>query len=159
AKQLDVPLDKPLTQLSSGMKRKVALITALIPNVPLIVLDEPTSALDPTMRGQLLDQLAAAPARGQAVLFSAPVFAAVERVCDRVAILRQGKLVHVQEMSELRAGRFVRAKFTTPPAAGPDGAPFTIADGAVELEYRGPLPALLAWLGAHQPTDVRIEPL
>src|SRR5205085_10992859 len=57
AKQLDIPLDKPLTQLSSGMKRKVALIATLLPKVPLIVLDEPTSALDPTMRGQLLDQL------------------------------------------------------------------------------------------------------
>ncbi|MBO0697262.1 MAG: ABC transporter ATP-binding protein [Zavarzinella sp.] len=159
AKQLDIPLDKPLTQLSSGMKRKVALITALIPNVPLIILDEPTSALDPTMRGQLLDQLVAARARGQAVLFSSHVLAEVERVCDRVAILRQGKLVHLQEMFELREGRFVRAKFTTPPATGPDNSPLRVADGSAELEYRGPLPALLAWLNAHQPTDVRIEPL
>jgi ABC-2 type transport system ATP-binding protein len=159
AKQLDVPLDKPLTQLSSGMKRKVALLSALLPKVPLIVLDEPTSALDPTMRGQLLDQLAAARSRGQGVLFSSHVLAEVERVCDRVAILRRGQLVHVQEMSTLREGRFVRAKFAAPPAAGPDGSPVTASDGAVELEYRGPLPALLGWLNAHQPTDVRIEPL
>ncbi|HKB05073.1 MAG TPA: ABC transporter ATP-binding protein [Gemmataceae bacterium] len=159
AKQLDVPLEKPLTQLSSGMKRKVALLSALLPKVPLIVLDEPTSALDPTMRGQLLDQLAAARSRGQSVLFSSHVLAEVERVCDRVAVLRRGKLVHLQEMAELREGRHVRAKFPTPPAAGPDGSPLMAADGAVELEYRGPLPELLAWLTAHQPTDVRIEPL
>lgn len=159
AKQLDVPLDKPLTQLSSGMKRKVALLSALLPKVPLIVLDEPTSALDPTMRGQLLDQLAAARTRGQAVLFSSHVLAEVERVCDRVAVLRQGKLAHVQEMAALREGRFVRAKFPTPPPAGPDGAPLSAADGVVELEYRGPLPDLLGWLNQHAPTDVRIEPL
>ena len=159
AKQLDVPLGKPLTQLSSGMKRKVALLSALLPQVPLIVLDEPTSALDPTMRGQLLDQLAAARSRGQTVLFSSHVLAEVERVCDRVAVLRRGRLVHLQEMAELREGRLVRAKFTTPPATGPDGSPLAMADGAVELEYRGPLPALLGWLSAHQPTDVRIEPL
>jgi beta-exotoxin I transport system ATP-binding protein len=159
AKQLDVPLDKPLTQLSSGMKRKVALLSALLPKVPLIVLDEPTSALDPTMRGQLLDELAAARSRGQAVLFSSHVLAEVERVCDRVAVLRRGKLVHLQEMSELREGRLVRAKFAAPPAAGPDGSPLTSPDGAVELEYRGPLPALLGWLNDHSPTDVRIEPL
>jgi ABC-2 type transport system ATP-binding protein len=159
AKQLDVPLDKPLTQLSSGMKRKVALLSALLPKVPLIVLDEPTNALDPSMRGQLLDQLRGAKARGQAVLFSSHVLAEVEQVCDRVMVLRRGELVHTQAMSELRAGRHVRARFPTPPATGPDGSPLIATDGAVELEYRGPLPALLKWLNDHPPADVRIEPL
>jgi ABC-2 type transport system ATP-binding protein len=159
AKQLDVPLDKPLTQLSSGMKRKVALLSALLPKVPLIILDEPTNALDPTMRGQLLDQLALAKQRGQAVLFSSHVLAEVEQICDRVAILRRGELVHLQPMSERREGRYVRAEFTTPPAAGPDGSPLKTADGIVELEYRGPLPGLLKWLSDHPPSDVRIEPL
>jgi ABC-2 type transport system ATP-binding protein len=159
AKQLDVPLDKPLTQLSSGMKRKVALITALVPRVPLIVLDEPTSALDPAMRGQLLEQLTRAKERGQGVLFSSHVLAEAEQVCDRVAILRRGKLVHLQAMTELQERRLVRAKFATAPATGPDGSPVASTNGSIELEYRGPLPALLGWLGTHQPTDVRIEPL
>lgn len=159
AKQLDVPLDKPLTQLSSGMKRKVALIATLLPNVPLVVLDEPTSALDPTMRGQLLEQLSLARQRGQAVLFSSHVLSEVEQVCDRVAILRQGKLVHEQEMANLREARYVRAQFATAPAVDPAGAPLAAANGKVELEYRGPLPALLSWLNQHSPTDVRIEPL
>jgi ABC-2 type transport system ATP-binding protein len=159
AKQLDVPLDKPLTQLSSGMKRKVALIATLLPNVPLIVLDEPTSALDPTMRGQLLEQLKRARDRGQTVLFSSHVLSEVEQICDRVAILRLGKLAHQQEMADLREGRFVRAQFAIAPAAGPDGVPISAINGTVELEYRGPLPALLNWLNQHAPTDVRIEPL
>ncbi|HEX3152789.1 MAG TPA: ABC transporter ATP-binding protein [Gemmataceae bacterium] len=159
AKQLDVPLDKALTQLSSGMKRKVALLSALIPKVPLIVLDEPTNALDPSMRGQLLDQLMLAKKRGQAVLFSSHVLAEVEQVCDRVAILRRGQLVHQQPMAELREGRFVRAHFAFPPPTGPDGAAITAKDGVVELEYRGPLPTLLGWLNQHAPKDLRIEPL
>jgi ABC-2 type transport system ATP-binding protein len=159
AKQLDVPLDKPLTQLSSGMKRKVALLSALLPKVPLIALDEPTNALDPSMRGQLLDQLVAAKARGQSVLFSSHVLAEVERVCDRVAILRRGQLVQLQPMAGLREGRLVRAQFANPPASGPDGKPITPVGGLVELEYHGPMPTLLAWLNEHPPTDVRIEPL
>jgi ABC-2 type transport system ATP-binding protein len=159
AKQLDLPLDKPLTQLSSGMKRKVALLSALLPNVPLIILDEPTNALDPSMRGQLLEQLRLARHRGQAVLFSSHVLAEVEQVCDRVAILRRGELVHLQQMAELREGRHVRARFPTPPPAGPDGTPLKVTDGTVELEYRGPLPELLKWLNDHAPSDVRIEPL
>jgi ABC-2 type transport system ATP-binding protein len=159
AKQLDVPLDKPLTQLSSGMKRKVALIATLLPRVPLIVLDEPTSALDPTMRGQLLEQLTLAKQRGQAVLFSSHVLSEVEQVCDRVAILRHGKLVHEQLMADLHEGRYVRAQFATTPTIDPTGAPLSAANGKVELDYRGPLPALLSWLNQHSPTDVRIEPL
>jgi ABC-2 type transport system ATP-binding protein len=159
ARQLDVPLDKPLTQLSSGMKRKVALLSALLPTVPLIVLDEPTNALDPSMRGQFLDQLAAAKARGQSVLFSSHVLAEVERVCDRVAILRRGELVQLQAMSDLREGRLVRARFPNPPTSGPDGQPVTPVAGVVELEYHGPIQALLAWLNGHSPADVRIEPL
>jgi ABC-2 type transport system ATP-binding protein len=159
AKQLDVPLDKPLTQLSSGMKRKVALLSALLPKVSLIVLDEPTNALDPSMRGQLLEQLTLAKHRGQSVLFSSHVLAEVEQVCDRVAVLRRGELVHLQPMSELREGRYVRAHFAKPPATGPDGQPLKPADGVVELEYRGPLPDLLKWLNDHSPKDVRIEPL
>ena len=156
---LDVPLDKPLTHLSSGMKRKVALLSALVPTVPLIVLDEPTNALDPSMRGQLLEQLARAKRRGQAVLFSSHVLAEVEQVCDRVAILRRGELVQSQVMADLREGRLVRARFPSPPMTGPDGQPITAVGGAVELEYRGPLPKLLAWLNEHPPEDVRIEPL
>jgi ABC-2 type transport system ATP-binding protein len=159
AKQLDVPLDKPLTQLSSGMKRKVALLSALLPKVPLIVLDEPTNALDPSMRGQLLEQLALAKQRGQSVLFSSHVLAEVEQVCDRVAILRRGELVQLQQMSELREARHVRARFPTVPAIGPNGMPLTATNGSVDLEFRGSLPDLLSWLNAHSPSDVRIEPL
>ncbi|MBY0515053.1 MAG: ATP-binding cassette domain-containing protein, partial [Gemmataceae bacterium] len=114
AKKLDIDVDRPLTVMSSGMKRKVALLAVLIPRVPLIVLDEPTNTLDPTMRDELLDQLKAARDRGQAVLFSSHVLAEVEAVCDRVGILRKGRLVHLQHMDDLRDGRAVTARLTGP---------------------------------------------
>lgn len=162
AKKLDIDIDRPLTHMSSGMKRKVALLTVLVPKVPLIVLDEPTNTLDPTMRDELLDQLRAAKARGQAVLFSSHVLQEVEAVCDRVGILRRGKLVHLQDMSELRGGRAVSAALTGPaPATGPDGAALpadAVSDGRLSLTYRGPLPALLAWLAAQPLADLRVEP-
>jgi ABC-2 type transport system ATP-binding protein len=134
AKKLDIDIDRPLTHLSSGMKRKVALLAVLVPKVPLIILDEPTNTLDPTMRDELLEQLRSARDRGQAVLFSSHVLQEVEAVCDRVAVLRRGELVHVQQMSELREGRVVRARLTGPaPAGGPGGAPL----GADELTPTG----------------------
>ena len=164
AKRLDIDIDRPLTHMSSGMKRKVALLTVLVPKVPLIILDEPTNTLDPTMRDELLAQLRRAKGRGQAVLFSSHVLHEVETVCDRVGILRQGKLVHLQEMADLRGGRAVAARLTGPaPTAGPDGSPLqpdaVTPDGRLALEYRGPLPALLHWLAKQPLDDLRVEPL
>jgi ABC-2 type transport system ATP-binding protein len=162
AKKLDIDIDRPLTHMSSGMKRKVALLAVLVPKVPLIILDEPTNTLDPTMRDELLDQLQAARGRGQAVLFSSHVLHEVEAICDRVAILRRGELVHMQEMAELREGRSVRARLTgAAPAAGPDGAPLeagAVTGERLQMTYRGPLPALLEWLARQPLADLVVEP-
>jgi len=162
AKKLDIDIDRPLTHMSSGMKRKVALLAVLLPKVPLIILDEPTNTLDPTMRDELLEQLHAAKARGQAVLFSSHVLQEVEAVCDRVLILRRGELVHVQNMSELREGRAVSARLTgTPPTTGPGGEALptdAISGSHLSLTHRGPLPVLLDWLARQTLTDLKIEP-
>ena len=161
AKKLDIDIDRPLTQMSSGMKRKVALLAVLVPKVPLIILDEPTNTLDPTMRDELLEQLRHARDRGQAVLFSSHVLHEVEAVCDRVAILRRGELVHVQPMADLREGRLVRARLTgAPPTAGPDGPlpAGAIADGQLQMVFRGPLPVLLDWLAKQPLADLVVEP-
>jgi ABC-2 type transport system ATP-binding protein len=162
AKKLDIDIDRPLTHMSSGMKRKVALLAVLVPKVPLIILDEPTNTLDPTMRDELLEQLRQAKARGQAVLFSSHVLHEVEAVCDRVAILRRGELVHLQEMSELREGRTVSARLTGPaPATGPGGAPLpsdAVNRDRLNLIFRGPLPVLLDWLAKQPLDDLKVEP-
>src|SRR5262245_44370704 len=100
ARLFDIDIQRPLSQMSSGMKRKIALIEVLLPETPLLILDEPTNTLDPNMRDHLLAQLADASKRGQAVLFSSHVLTEVEQVCDRVAILQQGRLVHWEDMRE-----------------------------------------------------------
>jgi ABC-2 type transport system ATP-binding protein len=162
ARRFDIDLSRPLVQMSSGMKRKVALMTVLLPQVPLVILDEPTNTLDPTMRDELLGQLADVRKRGQTVLFSSHVLAEVERVCDRVAILQKGKLVHLQAMDELREARRVTARFGRPPERWPDlpgMGTVTESDGAATLDYRGPLAPLLDWLGRQAVADLRVEPL
>jgi ABC-2 type transport system ATP-binding protein len=162
AKKLDIDIDRPLTHMSSGMKRKVALLAVLVPRVPLIILDEPTNTLDPTMRDELLDQLRAARAKGQAVLFSSHVLQEVEAVCDRVAILRRGELVHLQDMAELREGRHVTATLTGPaPRIDPDGGQLpsdAVGDGRLNLTYRGQLPKLLDWLARQPLANLKVEP-
>ena len=110
AGRLEIDLDKPIAHLSSGMKRKVALLQVLITRAPLLILDEPTNTLDPTMRDELLAQLRLAREQGQAVLFSSHVLSEVEQVCDRVGILQRGRLVHVQNMASLQQGRLIHAR-------------------------------------------------
>jgi ABC-2 type transport system ATP-binding protein len=161
ARAFDIDLDRPIADLSSGMKRKLALLQVLLPQAPLLILDEPTNTLDPIMRSQLLEKLRQAGARGQAVLFSSHVLGEVEQVCDRVAILQQGRLVHVQAMAELRAARRVRAKASKPwhTPELPGVRQFLCDGDHVDMEYAGALPPLLSWLAAHDVVDVHMEPL
>jgi ABC-2 type transport system ATP-binding protein len=161
ARRLDIDIDRPLVQMSSGMKRKVALLQVLLPQAPLLILDEPTNTLDPTMRDQLLDQLRQARDRGQTVLFSSHVLSEVEKVCDRVGILQHGRLVHLQKMTELESARLVRVRFARVPPAQPN-LPYLQMQDQQELEwtfeYRGPLNDLLGWLAQQEVADLRMEP-
>jgi ABC-2 type transport system ATP-binding protein len=162
ARTLDIDLDRPIAHLSSGMKRKVALLQVLVPHAPLLILDEPTNTLDPSMRDELLAQLRRARARGQAVLFSSHVLAEVEQVCDRVGILQRGRLVHVQAMAELREVRRVHARFAQALGAVPDLPGLRRCDlqgQQLTLEYAGVLEPLLNWLARQQPVDLKVEPL
>jgi ABC-2 type transport system ATP-binding protein len=163
ALRLDLDLDRPIAQLSSGMKRKVALLQVLLPRVPLLIMDEPTNTLDPTMRDELLLQLQEARERGQAVLFSSHVLSEVERICDRVAMLRQGQLVHLQDMAELRQARQVRVQFDGPAPWPPQQLIGLVVrhrhGNTLLLECRGELTPLLGWLAEQQMVDIGIEPL
>lgn len=160
ARRFDIDLSRPLVQLSSGMKRKVALLSVLVPRVPLLILDEPTNTLDPSMRDELLGQLRSAKERGQTVLFSSHVLAEVEQVCDRVGILQRGRLVHLQTMAEVLSERRVRVRFENPPDdwphfEGQTGQEVHGRDATITL--RGPLGPLLDWLGRHEIADLHVE--
>ncbi|WP_435060796.1 ABC transporter ATP-binding protein [Amycolatopsis thermoflava] len=87
---------------STGNRQKVALIAALATRAPLLVLDEPTSGLDPLMEQEFRRCVAEARERGQAVFLSSHQLAEVEAVCDRVGILRAGRLVEVDRIAKLR---------------------------------------------------------
>jgi ABC-2 type transport system ATP-binding protein len=162
ARVFDIDLTRPIANLSSGMKRKVALLSVFAPRAPLLIMDEPTNTLDPTMRDQLLAQVRRARERGQAVLFSSHVLAEVEQVCDRVAILRRGQLAHVQKMSELMEGRLVRARFSGEAVAPPPLPGLRVLEETKDrltLEFTGELPELLSWLARQPLAELRVEPL
>jgi ABC-2 type transport system ATP-binding protein len=162
AKQLDIDLDRPIAHLSSGMKRKVALMQVLLAHVPLLLMDEPTNTLDPTMRDELLTELRQARERGQAVLFSSHVLSEVEQICDRVAILRRGQLVHMQDMAELRQAQSIQVRFQGDAPVLPPlpGLQLRRREGdRLLFECRGSLMQVLVWLASQAVVDLRIDPL
>jgi ABC-2 type transport system ATP-binding protein len=93
---------KPARTYSTGNRQKVALIAAFATRAPLLILDEPTSGLDPLMEQQFRTAVRHARDRGQTVFLSSHLLAEVEAVCDRVGILRAGRLVEVATINELR---------------------------------------------------------
>jgi ABC-2 type transport system ATP-binding protein len=98
--QLDA--DKKIRALSKGSRQKVALIAALATRAELLLLDEPTSGLDPLMEVVFRDCVEEAKARGQTVFLSSHILSEVEALCDRVGILRAGRLVDEGTLDELR---------------------------------------------------------
>jgi ABC-2 type transport system ATP-binding protein len=116
AARLDADLDRPTRRLSRGNKQKIGLITALFHQPRLIMLDEPTAGLDPLVQDTFLELIVEAKGRGQTVFFSSHVLPEIERVADRVGIIREGELVATESPRELtaRAFRHVALSFADP---------------------------------------------
>ena len=102
AERLRLDLKRPLRDLSSGNRRKVALLLAFLAEAELLVLDEPTSGLDPLMQHEFLGLVREARAAGATVFLSSHVLSEVQRVADRVAVLRAGRVVAQGTVAELR---------------------------------------------------------
>jgi ABC-2 type transport system ATP-binding protein len=124
---------------STGNRQKVALVAAFATRAPLLVLDEPTSGLDPLMEREFRRAVVQARENGQTVFLSSNQLAEVEAVCDRVGILRAGRLVDVASVADLR--RLHRTEVTVtftgapPEFAGTPGIEALESDGAAALRF------------------------
>ncbi len=164
ADRFDLDIRRRVGNMSTGMRQKLALVATLATETSLVILDEPTSNLDPTVRGTVQELVEEIRQSGRTVLFSSHVLSEVERVCDRVAILRSGQLVHTQVMAELRRRHRIFATLrgalpATPPEIDGQLSICAGADGQVTIETPGELAPLLGWLSTLPLDAVRIEPL
>ena len=108
----DPPIDRPVREYSSGNVQKLGLVQAFMHDPDLVIMDEPTSGLDPLMQSRFNEFVRAEKRAGKTVFLSSHVLSEVRRVCDRVGILRDGRLVTVERVESLleRSGKFVRAR-------------------------------------------------
>ena len=150
---------KKVRAYSKGNRQKVILIAALMTRADLLVLDEPTSGLDPLMEQAFRGSVREARDRGQTVFLSSHILSEVEALCDRVGILRQGKLVELGTLAEMRhlSALTVEATFTgaIPDLSGVPGVSSVQVDGrVVRCQVRGPVAPLLKALAAADVTEL-----
>ena len=161
ARRFQADLDRPLGQLSRGNRQKVGLILAVFHEPELLILDEPTSGLDPLMQEEFLALVREERERGCAVFLSSHELDEVERVCDRVAIIREGRLVAVEQVEELlgKTQRRVTVEFAEPV----DPAPLRALPGVTDLAQRdrqvsfrlaGDVDPVLKAIAAHRVVDL-----
>ena len=161
AERFDVVLDRPTHELSKGNRQKVGLVLALMHSPELLVLDEPTSGLDPLMQHEFEKLVHEVVAEGRTVFLSSHELDEVQRLADRVAIIRSGRLVATDSVESLRrsAPQRVEAWFATPV----DPAPFTALagvrvlsaeDGHLVLRVSGGIAPVLREIAALEPLDL-----
>lgn len=110
AEIMDLDLNKKIDDLSLGNKKKVGIVQGLLHEPKLIILDEPTSGLDPLMQMRFFDLLAEENKKGATILFSSHILGEVQRLCDRVAIIKEGKIVKVEKISTLKESNYKKFK-------------------------------------------------
>jgi ABC-2 type transport system ATP-binding protein len=156
-------LKRPLREYSTGMKRKLGLVQACQADSPLLVLDEPTEGLDPLMQEVFYRLVAELRGRGRTVFMSSHVLPEVERICDRIGLVRRGELVLLSTVQDLRslAGRRVRASFAEPvaaPASWPAGCHvIDVSPRLWDLRVHGPLGAIVGLLAALPVADLDVQ--
>lgn len=91
-----------IKKMSKGMKQKIGIVAALMHDPKIIILDEPTSGLDPLMQNRFIDLIKEEKAKGKTILLSSHIFEEVERTCDRIGIIKNGRLVALDTTEELR---------------------------------------------------------
>ena len=159
AERLQLDLSRRYADLSHGNKQKVGLITAFMHQPELLILDEPTLGLDPLMQREVRGLVSEAVAGGATCLLSSHVLAEVELACDRIGLIREGRLQRVGSLAELRQVRVHRLEAVLPTPPGAEvltqvgallGVDDVNADGTVlACAVHGPITPLLAWLAEH----------
>jgi ABC-2 type transport system ATP-binding protein len=126
AKKFDLDLGVKVRNLSRGTRQKLGLILAMAHRPRLLILDEPTTSLDPLMQEQLRQHLRSLASAGHTIFFSSHTLSEVEQLCDRVAILREGRVVEDATMDELRGRcrREVTIRWKDAAEAAKDPPPF-----------------------------------
>lgn len=106
----ELDLSKKIDQLSYGNRKKTAILQALIHEPEILILDEPTGGLDPLMQNKFFEVLKEENRKGVTIFFSSHILSEVQKICDRVAIIKDGHIVKIEEVEKLRNNKYKKIK-------------------------------------------------
>lgn len=160
---LELDVNKKIDDLSLGNKKKVGIVQGLLHEPRLIILDEPTSGLDPLMQQRFFELLLEENKKGATILFSSHILSEVQRLCHRVAIIKEGELVSLEKMSTLKANNYKRFKLEASTAVEESSfaiegvTELVIQDKEVSFMYKGNLNAILRVIASIEIANLWIE--
>jgi len=164
ADRLEFDMSKSVRSYSSGNKRKLGLILAMMNKPELLILDEPTSGLDPLMQQIFLQLMREVRDDGRSVFLSSHILNEVQEICDRVGILRDGQLKEVKTVSELTHSdfRWVTLQYRDPPQIGnlatiPGVSDISISGNKLKLRLIGDFDPLIRTLDAQYIVDMDVQ--
>lgn len=164
SRRFDLDVGRKVEGYSSGMKQKLALVLVLMKDASLLIMDEPTNGLDPLMQQKLYHELRERKEQGATILFSSHNLPEVERMADRVGVIRQGHLVGTERIEDLRNKRLrnIEVIFTgAVPEALADFQGVTdltmVAGNRVQFRFKGEMKPLIQMLGESDLVDISIS--
>lgn len=165
ADRLNLDLSRKIADLSLGNKKKVGIVSAIMTSPKLIIMDEPTSGLDPLIQQAFYDILKEENSRGATVFFFSHVLSEVQKLCDRVAILKEGQLIGIQSIKELRESGYKKVSLSAKEAiprdffdlSGIANYAETADKTSVSFMYNGNITAIIDKLHLLHLDDVLLE--
>ncbi len=162
--RFDVEIKRPLKGYSKGMRQKIGIVLAFMCDPEILILDEPTSGLDPLLQRTFNEFLLQEQQRGKTIFMSSHIMSDVEKVCQRVAVIRQGEIVTIEEVEKLRqkAGQRVTVEFGDPVSIDelshmPGVSNVTSHNHAYHFNVGGSMDALIKALSRHEVLRLQAE--
>ncbi len=161
---MELDLKRRISDLSYGNKKKVGIVQGLLHLPKLIILDEPTAGLDPLMQHKFFNLIREENERGATIFFSSHILSEVQRLCNRVAIIKDGSIINIQDIKTLQKDNYKKIRVT---AEGLDEKLFLV-EGVTKLEkvnesvsffYKGDINVITGLLHESRISDLTIEDL
>ncbi len=161
---MELDLKRRINDLSYGNKKKVGIVQGLLHQPKLIMLDEPTAGLDPLMQHKFFNLIREENKRGATVFFSSHILGEVQRMCNRVAIIKEGSIIDLKDIKTLQKDNYKKVRVTS---EGLDEKRFKIngvtelakANGTVSFFYKGDINAIMKLISGGKISDLTIEDL
>jgi len=162
AEMMELEMNRRIEDLSYGNRKKVGIVQGLLHRPKLLFLDEPTAGLDPLMQRKSFELIREENQRGVTVFFSSHILSEVQRMCNRVAIIREGRIVEIADIRTLQQNNYKKVRVT---AGDVDTAYFDMPgvtnleqhNGTVRFFYKGDVNAVMHKIGGITVSDVTIE--